>query len=41
MTDASARPIRTNFIVNAAGPWAGNIAEMAGIGLFFEKFSIN
>ncbi|KHN87226.1 FAD-dependent oxidoreductase domain-containing protein 1 [Toxocara canis] len=32
MTDASARPIRTHFVVNAAGPWAGKIAEMAGIG---------
>ncbi|VDK27265.1 unnamed protein product, partial [Anisakis simplex] len=32
MTDASARPIRAHFVVNAAGPWAGKIAEMAGIG---------
>lgn len=35
MTDASARPIRTHFVVNAAGPWAGKIAEMAGIGWRF------
>ncbi|CAI4229323.1 unnamed protein product [Auanema sp. JU1783] len=32
MTDASARPIRAHLIVNAAGPWAGRVAEMAGIG---------
>jgi FAD-dependent oxidoreductase domain-containing protein 1 len=32
MTDASARPIRAHMIVNCAGPWAGKIAEMAGIG---------
>uniref|UniRef100_A0A914E6B7 FAD-dependent oxidoreductase domain-containing protein 1 n=1 Tax=Acrobeloides nanus TaxID=290746 RepID=A0A914E6B7_9BILA len=29
---ASARPIQAYRIVNAAGPWAGDIAEMAGIG---------
>ncbi|KAL6724782.1 hypothetical protein Aduo_019639 [Ancylostoma duodenale] len=32
MSDTSARPIRTHLIVNAAGPWAGKIAELAGIG---------
>ncbi|VDL72776.1 unnamed protein product [Nippostrongylus brasiliensis] len=32
MSDTSARPIRAYTIVNAAGPWAGKIAEMAGIG---------
>lgn len=32
MTDASARPIRAYQIINCAGPWAGKIAEMAGIG---------
>uniref|UniRef100_A0A7E4V1K9 FAD-dependent oxidoreductase domain-containing protein 1 n=1 Tax=Panagrellus redivivus TaxID=6233 RepID=A0A7E4V1K9_PANRE len=32
MVGASARPVRTNMIVNAAGPWAGEIARMAGIG---------
>lgn len=32
MTDASARPIRVHFVVNAAGPWAGKVAEMADIG---------
>ncbi|KJH42878.1 FAD dependent oxidoreductase [Dictyocaulus viviparus] len=32
MTDSSARPIRCHLIVNAAGPWAGKIAELAGIG---------
>jgi hypothetical protein len=32
MAGASARPIETYQIVNCAGPWAGDIAEMAGIG---------
>uniref|UniRef100_A0A914W269 FAD-dependent oxidoreductase domain-containing protein 1 n=1 Tax=Plectus sambesii TaxID=2011161 RepID=A0A914W269_9BILA len=32
MTDASPRPIRAYTIVNAAGPWAGKVAAMAGIG---------
>lgn len=32
MSDTSARPIRAHMIVNAAGPWAGKIAELAGIG---------
>ncbi|VDK59942.1 unnamed protein product [Cylicostephanus goldi] len=32
MSDTSARPIRAHLIVNAAGPWAGKIAELAGIG---------
>ncbi|EYC08785.1 hypothetical protein Y032_0064g3527 [Ancylostoma ceylanicum] len=32
MSDTSARPIRTHLIVNAAGPWAGKVAELAGIG---------
>lgn len=32
MTDASPRPIRFHFVVNAAGPWARSIAEMADIG---------
>uniref|UniRef100_A0A158R5J2 FAD-dependent oxidoreductase domain-containing protein 1 n=1 Tax=Syphacia muris TaxID=451379 RepID=A0A158R5J2_9BILA len=32
MTDASARPIRFHFVVNAAGPWAREVAEMAHIG---------
>ncbi|CAB3405883.1 unnamed protein product [Caenorhabditis bovis] len=32
MNDASARPILAHLIVNAAGPWAGEIARMAGIG---------
>ncbi|VDD87417.1 unnamed protein product [Enterobius vermicularis] len=33
MTDASPRPIRFHFVVNAAGPWARSIAEMADIGI--------
>lgn len=32
MAGSSARPIETYQIINCAGPWAGNIAEMAGIG---------
>ncbi|KAK6049561.1 FAD dependent oxidoreductase [Cooperia oncophora] len=32
MSDTSARPIRCYMVVNAAGPWAGKIAELAGIG---------
>ncbi|KAI1707943.1 FAD dependent oxidoreductase domain-containing protein [Ditylenchus destructor] len=32
MIGASARPIRFYRLVNAAGPWAGEIAKMAGIG---------
>ncbi len=32
MTDASARVIRAHTIVNAAGPWAGKVAAMAGVG---------
>uniref|UniRef100_A0A0N4Z5L0 FAD-dependent oxidoreductase domain-containing protein 1 n=1 Tax=Parastrongyloides trichosuri TaxID=131310 RepID=A0A0N4Z5L0_PARTI len=32
MTGASPRPIRSHMIVNAAGPWSGKIAELAGIG---------
>ncbi|EFO93823.1 hypothetical protein CRE_12628 [Caenorhabditis remanei] len=32
MNDASARPIRAHLIVNAAGPWAGQVAKLAGIG---------
>uniref|UniRef100_A0AC35TSI0 DAO domain-containing protein n=1 Tax=Rhabditophanes sp. KR3021 TaxID=114890 RepID=A0AC35TSI0_9BILA len=31
-TGASPRPVRTHLIVNCAGPWAGKVAEMAGIG---------
>ncbi|CAD6190208.1 unnamed protein product [Caenorhabditis auriculariae] len=33
MNDSSARPIRAHLIVNAAGPWAGEIAKMAGMGM--------
>jgi len=32
MVGASARPIETYQIINCAGPWAGQICEMAGIG---------
>ncbi|KAK0404837.1 hypothetical protein QR680_017657 [Steinernema hermaphroditum] len=32
MAGASARPIRCHMVVNAAGPWSGKIAELAGIG---------
>lgn len=32
MTGASPRPVRAHMIVNAAGPWSGKIAEIAGIG---------
>ncbi|CAD5228094.1 unnamed protein product [Bursaphelenchus okinawaensis] len=32
MTGASSRPISFYQCVNAAGPWAGQVAEMAGIG---------
>lgn len=35
MTDASARIIRCNQIVVAAGAWSGRIAEMARIGKIF------
>lgn len=38
MTDASARPIRCHMIVNAAGPWAGEIAKKVGSG---KKFLFN
>lgn len=34
MTGASARPIECFQIINAAGPWSGEIAKMAGIGKF-------
>lgn len=33
MTGASARPIRCYQMINAAGPWAGEIGNMAGIGI--------
>jgi FAD-dependent oxidoreductase domain-containing protein 1 len=32
MIGASARPIQSHLVVNAAGPWAGEIARKAGIG---------
>uniref|UniRef100_A0A0K0FYA2 FAD-dependent oxidoreductase domain-containing protein 1 n=1 Tax=Strongyloides venezuelensis TaxID=75913 RepID=A0A0K0FYA2_STRVS len=32
MTGASPRPVRAHMIVNAAGPWSGKIAELAGVG---------
>ncbi|KAE9550122.1 hypothetical protein FO519_006659 [Halicephalobus sp. NKZ332] len=32
MVGASARYVRAHFIVNCAGPWAGEIARMAGCG---------
>ncbi|KAE9419395.1 hypothetical protein Angca_003329, partial [Angiostrongylus cantonensis] len=32
MSGTSSRPIRAHVIVNAADPWAGKIAELAGIG---------
>lgn len=35
MTGASARPIECFQVINAAGPWSGEIAKIAGIGIFF------
>lgn len=35
LVGASARPIETYQIINCAGPWSGQIAEMAGIGNLF------
>lgn len=32
MVAGSARPVETYQIINCAGPWAGEICEMAGIG---------
>lgn len=32
MSGSSARPIETYQIINCAGPWAGQVCEMAGIG---------
>lgn len=32
-TDVSPRPIRFHTCINAAGPWAGEIARLAGIGV--------
>jgi len=32
MTGASARPIRCAFLINAAGPWSGEVARLADIG---------
>ena len=34
MNDASGRPIRAHLIVTAAGPWAGQVAKLAGIGMY-------
>lgn len=33
MTAASPRPVRCYQMINAAGPWAGEIASLAGIGV--------
>jgi glycerol-3-phosphate dehydrogenase len=37
MIGASARPIRFYRVVNCAGPWAGKISDMAGIGKFWKS----
>jgi FAD-dependent oxidoreductase domain-containing protein 1 len=38
MSGSSARPIETYQIINCAGPWSGQICEMAGIGNFYLDF---
>jgi len=32
MTGASARPIRCHQLINAAGPWSGDLARLANMG---------
>ncbi|CAF4276127.1 unnamed protein product, partial [Rotaria sordida] len=29
-------PMDTTFVINAAGPWAGEVAKMAGIGVSYQ-----
>lgn len=33
MADVSPRSIRSTYFVNAAGPWAGDVARLSGIGV--------
>lgn len=40
MTDASPRPMKAMTYINAAGPWAGEVARMVGIGLGTDMMSV-
>lgn len=40
MTDASPRTMKAMAYINAAGPWAGEIARMAGVGLGTDLMSV-